>query len=71
MAMMTGDGHLLTADEGDADDREKHRDAQNQSAIHPRILQQNGLTWNVNSYGAVRRSRPRLGRQSNEGDNQP
>ncbi len=34
-------GHCLvgTADKGDADDREKHRDAENQCSIHPRILQ--------------------------------
>ena len=34
-------GHRLvgTADEGDSDDREKHRDAENQCSIHPRILQ--------------------------------
>ena len=25
---VTGDGHFLTAHKGDADDREKHRDAQ-------------------------------------------
>jgi hypothetical protein len=28
-AAVTGDGHLLTAHKGDADDREEHRDAQN------------------------------------------
>jgi hypothetical protein len=28
MTAVTGDGHLLTAHKGDADDREKHRDAQ-------------------------------------------
>ena len=37
---VTGDGSLFTAHKGDADDREKHRDAQNQSTVHPRILQQ-------------------------------
>jgi len=26
-ASVTGNGHLLTADEGDADNREEHRDA--------------------------------------------
>jgi hypothetical protein len=28
MTAVTGDGHLFTAHKGDADDREKHRDAQ-------------------------------------------
>jgi hypothetical protein len=28
VAAVTGDGHLLTAHEGDADDRDEHRDAQ-------------------------------------------
>jgi hypothetical protein len=38
MTTVTGNGHLLTAQEGDADNREKNRDAQNQSAIHPKNL---------------------------------
>jgi hypothetical protein len=29
MTTVTSNGHLLTADQGDADDREKQRDAQN------------------------------------------
>ena len=40
VATMTGNGNLFTAQQGDADDREKHRDAKNQSTVHPRILQQ-------------------------------
>jgi hypothetical protein len=40
VAAVAGNGSLLTADQGDADDREKHRDAQNQNTVHPRILQQ-------------------------------
>jgi hypothetical protein len=39
MAAMTGLSRLLTAQQGDADDREKHRDPKYHSAIHPRILQ--------------------------------
>jgi hypothetical protein len=40
MATMAGDSRLLTTQEGDADDRDKNRDPHNQSAVHPRILQQ-------------------------------
>ena len=39
-ATVTGNGHLFTAHKGDADNREKHRDSQNQCTVHPRILQQ-------------------------------
>jgi len=39
-ASVTGNGHLLTAQQGDADNREEHRDSQDQSTVHPRILQQ-------------------------------
>ena len=38
-ASVTGNGHLLTAQQSDADNREEHRDAQDQSTVHPRILQ--------------------------------
>jgi hypothetical protein len=34
MTTVAGHGHLLTAHQGDADQREKHREAKNQSAIH-------------------------------------
>ena len=39
MATMTGHSHLLTAHQGDADDREENRDAKDKHPIHPRILQ--------------------------------
>jgi hypothetical protein len=39
---VTSNGHLLTAHQGDADDREENRDAQNQRAIHPRNPPQTG-----------------------------
>jgi Ni/Co efflux regulator RcnB len=35
MATMTSHSRLLTANQGDADDREENRDAQNQRTIHP------------------------------------
>ncbi len=38
MTTMAGDSRLLTAHQGDANDREEDRDPQKQSAIHPRIL---------------------------------
>jgi len=40
MATMAGDSRFLTTQQGDADDRDQDRDAHNQSAVHPRILQQ-------------------------------
>jgi hypothetical protein len=40
VAAMTGDSRLLTAQQGDADNRDENRDSHNQSAVHPRILQQ-------------------------------
>lgn len=36
VAAVAGDSGLLTAHEGDADDREENRDSQDQNAIHPR-----------------------------------
>jgi len=39
MATVAGNSRLLTAQQGDADDRDENRDPQNQSAVHPRILQ--------------------------------
>jgi hypothetical protein len=42
MATMTSHSHLLTAHEGDADDREENRDAKNKHTIHPKILQVTG-----------------------------
>jgi hypothetical protein len=42
MATMTGDSHLLTAHQGDADDREEDRDAKDKHTIHPKILQITG-----------------------------
>ena len=39
MATMTGDGSLLTAQQGDAKDRDQNRDAKEQSTVHPQILQ--------------------------------
>jgi len=42
MATVASNGHLLTAHQGDTDDREKQRDAQNQRAIHPRNPPQTG-----------------------------
>jgi hypothetical protein len=41
-AAMTSDGLVGTADEGDSDDRDKHREAEKQCPIHPRILQLTG-----------------------------
>jgi hypothetical protein len=38
-AAVAGDGHFLTADQGDADNRAEKRDAKNERTIHPRILQ--------------------------------
>jgi hypothetical protein len=42
MATMTGHSHLLTAHQGDADDREENRDAKDKHTIHPKILQITG-----------------------------
>jgi hypothetical protein len=42
MATMAGHCYLLTAHEGDADDREENRDAKNKHTIHPKILQVTG-----------------------------
>jgi hypothetical protein len=42
MAAVAGDSSLLTAQHGDADDREKNRDGKNQRAIHPKLLQLQG-----------------------------
>jgi hypothetical protein len=40
MTAQAGDGRaLLTAHEGDADDRDEHRDAENDSTIHSKFLQ--------------------------------
>ena len=41
-AVASHDSIALTADEGDADDREKDRDAQNQCTIHPKFLHKTG-----------------------------
>jgi hypothetical protein len=35
---VAGDSLIFTAQQGDADDREKDRDAQHNSSVHPRIL---------------------------------
>jgi hypothetical protein len=43
VATVTGHGLAVTAHEGDADNREKNRDAKNQCSIHPRILQNSNL----------------------------
>jgi hypothetical protein len=34
MTTVTSNGHLFTANQGDADQREENREAQNQRAIH-------------------------------------
>ena len=61
---VTSDSHFFTANKGDADDREKHRDAQNQNTVHPRILQQKQVPWR-NKHNAVQNSDPaRDGRQA-------
>jgi hypothetical protein len=39
VATVTGNRQLLTAQEGDPDDREENRDPQHESTIHPEILQ--------------------------------
>ena len=36
IATVTSNGHLLTAQQGNADDREENRDAKNKSTIHPK-----------------------------------
>ncbi len=39
MTAVTGHHRIVvTADEGDADDREENRDAKNQETIHPKFL---------------------------------
>jgi hypothetical protein len=43
VATVTGDGLAVTAQKGDANHREKNRDAKNQCSIHPRILQTSNL----------------------------
>ena len=62
-AAVTGNGNLVTAQQGDADDREKHRDAQDQSTIHPRILQQKNRYLGVTKSQQSRRTKfsPSLG----------
>jgi hypothetical protein len=35
MAAVAGNGRLLTAHKGDADDREENRDSKNKRTIHP------------------------------------
>jgi hypothetical protein len=50
--MTTKPGHgraLFTADEGDADDREKHRDAENKCTIHAQLLNAITKNWYVPS----------------------
>jgi len=42
MTTMTGYSYLLTAHQGDADDREENRDAKDKHSIHPKILQITG-----------------------------
>ena len=39
VATMASNGLVLTADEGDANDREKHRDPEHNKSIHPKFLQ--------------------------------
>jgi hypothetical protein len=39
IAAVTSNGFLLTAQQGDADDREKDRDTQKHSSIHPKLLE--------------------------------
>ena len=56
MATMAGDCNVLTAQEGDAQDRDEDRDTENQCTIHPRILQQKKR--NVRSNSAVFRVPP-------------
>lgn len=41
---------VVTAHEGDADDREEHRDAQNQKTIHPKFLHKTGTVPYGNHY---------------------
>jgi hypothetical protein len=70
MATVAGNSRLLTTQQGDADDRDKNRDAHNQSAVHPRILQKTknrylGVTKQLPSDT----SHPRLGRLPSEGTN--
>jgi hypothetical protein len=42
VAAVTGNRDLVTAHQGNANHREKNRDAEKQCAIHPRILQLTG-----------------------------
>lgn len=64
MATVTGDGHiLLTADEGDADDREENRDTKTKNTIHSKLLQQKTGTYHANQF-AVFFPHPALRRQN-------
>ena len=40
--MAREDRVAVTADEGDADEREEHRDAKSQETIHPKFLHKTG-----------------------------
>jgi L-alanine-DL-glutamate epimerase-like enolase superfamily enzyme len=64
-ATVAGDGHFFTAHKGHSDDRDEHRDSQDQVTVHPRILQQKKqVPWrNKITTVAVLHCRSRLGQQ--------
>jgi acetyl-CoA acetyltransferase len=59
-AVMTERHHLaVTADEGDSNDREKHRQTKNNDTVHPQILQLLTGTVSENYKFAVTTTQPR------------
>jgi hypothetical protein len=66
-AAVTGHCLVSAADEGDADDREKHRDAENQCSIHPRILQTSSNLAYQTQLNCRRTLSPCLGRPPSKG----
>jgi hypothetical protein len=50
---VTSNGHLLTANQGDADQRDQDREAHEKRAIHPRILQKSNRYLKQLSFNAL------------------
>jgi hypothetical protein len=57
-AAVTGQSLGIAPDQGDADHREKNRDAEQQSTIHPRFLQQTGTYRKLEQTGRPSRTIP-------------
>jgi hypothetical protein len=62
-ASVTGQSLGIAPNQGDADDREKDRDAEQNSTIHPKFLQQTGTYQKITTVAVCRTIPPPDGRQ--------